>query len=278
MELIKSHRCHGGTVNYYTHRARRTNCDMMFTLFLPPQAKHQSVPMITFLSGLTTTPENFTTKAMAYKKAAELGIAILNPDSSPRGDDVMDESGISFGKGASYYMDAQTENWRDHYQMESYIARELFCLMVSQFPVKADKQGLMGHSMGGYGALALSYKYAYQYQSVSALAPVSNLLDTERGREVLTKYIGSNQREWPRHDPCYLVRDAAPNILEREILIDIGADDPYYGRLRTDLFKEACKSAGQNLTLRTQPSYDHSYFFVQSFINDHLDHHAQFLL
>lgn len=251
---------------------------MSFTLFLPPQAKTHNVPMITFLSGLTTTPENFTTKAMAYERASELGIAILNPDSSPRGDDVPDEAGISFGKGASYYMDAQTDKWRDHYQMESYIARELFGLVLSHFPVIPDRQGIMGHSMGGYGALALAYKYAHQYQSVSALAPVSNLLDTERGREVLTKYIGTNQREWARHDPCYLVREALPEILAREILIDIGADDPYFDRLRTDLFEKAAGEAGQMLTLRVQPSYDHSYYFVQSFIQDHLDHHARFLL
>lgn len=277
MERIESHRCFGGTLEIWQHDSTSLSCAMKFSIFLPDAAKNGTVPMITFLSGLTCTHDNFTTKSGAYKQAAALGIAIVAPDTSPRGDDVPDDAdSYDFGKGAGFYINATQDPWAKHYRMEDYIARELYDLIPSHFPVDKNNQSIMGHSMGGHGALTLFFKYPHQYRSVSAFSPIVAPTQVPWGDKAFTGYLGNDKAAWAKHDACALV--ATSQQKDVTILIDQGSADNFLtDQLKPELFDTACKNAGQSLNLRIQDGYDHSYYFIQSFIDDHIAHHAQYL-
>ncbi len=273
METLNQHRCHGGTLTYYTHASTSTNCDMRFTVFMPPKPTGAA---LMFLSGLTCTEENFTTKAGAYRTAAELGLIIIAPDTSPRGDDVPDDESISLGKGAGFYLDATQAPWSTHYRMYSYISHELPELLKARFPIKIF--GLFGHSMGGGGALAIGLRNPELFRSLSAFAPVSNPSENGWGPAALTAYLGTDKAAWANYDATQVMARCTGKKLPR-ILIDQGLADGAYieGRLNPEAFANAAKQVGQPVELRTHEGYDHGYFFIQSFIDDHLRHHAQIL-
>lgn len=273
MEKISSHHCHGGTLTYYKHASHTTQCDMRFTLFMPP---HPTGNALIYLSGLTCTEENFTVKAGAYKKAAELGLIIVAPDTSPRGDNVPDDDSVSLGKGAGFYVDATQAPWSTHYNMYSYITHELPKLLQDNFSIK--NFGLFGHSMGGHGALTIGQKHPDIFKSISAFAPVCRPSIDGWGPTALTAYLGTDTSQWENYDATALMTKHTGNALP-EILIDQGLDDGAYkeGRLNPEAFKAACAIAGQPLNLRFHSGYDHGYFFIQTFIDDHLHHHAKIL-
>ncbi len=278
MEQKSQQACFGGTISVYEHDSAALNCRMTFSLYLPPQAKEGKVPLVTFLSGLTCSHENFTTKAGAYGIAAELGLAILAPDTSPRGDDVPDDAdSYDFGKGAGFYLNAMQQPWAKHYRMEDYIAEELYTLIPQEFPVLADKQSLCGHSMGGHGALVQYLKNPDKWHSVSAFSPIVAPTQVPWGEKAFSRYLGDNRDDWAAYDATMLISDkgkaSAPTIL-----IDQGTGDQFLEeQLKPERFAEACAKVGQPLELRMQPDYDHSYYFIQSFIGDHLRHHAKHL-
>lgn len=276
MDKISVQKCFGGTVGVYRHDSKATSCPMTFSIFLPPQAASKDVPVLFWLSGLTCTHENFTTKAGAYRKAAELGIAIVVPDTSPRGANVPDDESYDLGQGAGFYLDATQEPWAKHYKMESYIVKELPVFLKEQFKVlDIKKLGIFGHSMGGHGALTLFFRHRDVFHSVSAFAPIVAPTHVPWGQKALTAYLGPQPSKWARNDACALAT-LAKNV--PEILIDIGTEDPYFKeQLKPDVFATVCKKAEIPLKLRKQPGYDHSYFFIQSFIDDHLDHHSRLL-
>lgn len=278
MELKSTHHSFGGTVSYYNHAAKTTNCDMNFSVFLPPQAKEGNCPAVYYLAGLTCTEDNFTTKAGAYKMAAELGLILIAPDTSPRGDDVPDEDGWDFAKGAGFYVDATEAPWDEHYNMYSYITDELYNLVLSEFPVDQDNIGIFGHSMGGHGALTIYLKNKDKYKSVSAFAPIVSPLNCPWGHKALGKYIGEDRDAWANYDACALIAKGGDAALSPAILIDQGLDDPFLeSQLMPERFEEACEKVGQNLTLRRHAGYDHGYFFISTFMDDHLNHHAGIL-
>ena len=279
MKLEKSHLVHGGQLGYYVHDSAETKTEMRFTLFLPPQLEEGAkIPYVIFLSGLTCTADNFTTKAGAYKKAAELGLAILAPDTSPRGDDVPDDESYDFGKGAGFYLDATQEPWAKNFRMESYLIKELIPQVENQFPLDAAHKGIMGHSMGGHGALTLYFRHKGMFKTVSAFSPIVAPSHVPWGQKAFAGYLGPDQSAWAGHDACQLVRDDADAANNPEILIDQGlADDFLEGQLRPELFEEACAGAGQALKVRRHAGYDHSYFFVSTFMEDHVTFHANAL-
>ncbi len=279
MKETEKHICFGGTLGVYEHTSAALECDMKFSVFLPPQAKDGPVPFITFLSGLTCTHENFTTKAGAYEAAAQEGVAIIAPDTSPRGDHVPDDAdSYDFGKGAGFYIDATQAPWAKNYRMERYIADELNALVCAQFPLLRARQGICGHSMGGHGALTLCLKYPVLYQSASAFSPIVAPSQVPWGEKAFAGYLGDDTGEWRRHDACALMRHAKNRAHYPAILIDQGTADQFLEtQLKPHLFADACADAGQALTLRLHEGYDHSYYFIQSFIGDHIRHHADIL-
>lgn len=277
METLSQHHCHGGVLGYYRHAATETSCAMRFTVFQPPQAQQGTVPVLYFLSGLTCTEDNFTVKAGAYKKAAELGIAIVAPDTSPRGDDVPDDEAYDLGKGAGFYLDATHAPWATHFRMESYVTKELPALIAAQFPaIDATHAGISGHSMGGHGALTLFFRHRDLYKSVSAFSPICAPTQVPWGEKAFTAYLGNDRKAWEQHDACILAASAT-NV--PTILIDQGMADQFLeSQLKPALFEGVCAASGIPLTLRRHDKYDHSYFFIQSFIDDHVTHHARTLL
>ena len=278
MELLEEHLCHGGQLKVCQHNSIVLGCAMKFSVFLPPQTDGQKVPFVTFLSGLTCTHDNFTTKAGAYGFAAKEGIAIIAPDTSPRGDQVPDDAAYDFGKGAGFYINATQDPWSQHFRMEDYIVSELNRLCIDHFPVLADRQGLMGHSMGGHGALTLGLKYPSLFKSLSAFAPIVAPAQVPWGRKAFSGYLGSDEAEWQKHDACALMQAAGDRSGFPEILIDQGGSDNFLSdQLKPELFEQACAQAGQKLSLHLRAGYDHSYYFIQSFIQDHLAHHAKIL-
>ena len=277
MKEIENHLCFGGTLSVFEHDSAVLGCAMKFSIFLPPQAKNEKVPVLTFLSGLTCTHENFTTKAGAYKYAAEHGIAIIAPDTSPRGDNVPDDPAYDFGKGAGFYINARRAPWSKNFRMESYIADELYALVHEHFPV-TGYHGISGHSMGGHGALTLHLKYPEKYTSCSAFSPIVAPSSVPWGQKAFAGYLGDDCDEWKKHDACVLMRNAAVRETKPEILIDQGGADQFLqDQLKPELFTEACAAVGQKLNLRLQDGYDHSYYFIQTFIADHIAHHARIL-
>lgn len=279
MKEIETHTCFGGTIGVYEHESHALSCTMRFSVFLPPQAQKASVPALTFLSGLTCTHDNFTTKAGAYKAAAKQGLAIIAPDTSPRGDNVPDdEDSYDFGKGAGFYINATQEPWKKHYQMEGYITEELRALINQNFPILEDKHGISGHSMGGHGALTLYLKYPELYKSASAFSPIVAPSQVPWGNKAFKGYLGDDEQEWLKHDACALMQNASGRTEYPPILIDQGTGDQFLEeQLKPDLFEKACQETNQILNLRLQPEYDHSYYFIQSFIDDHIHHHSGIL-
>lgn len=280
MKLEKSHICHGGTLGYYSHDSRETKTPMRFSLFLPPSdvIEKGNVPYIVFLSGLTCTEDNFTTKACAYKKAAELGLAILAPDTSPRGENVADDEAYDLGQGAGFYIDATQAPWAENFRMESYLIQELLPAAEQKFGLNGARKSITGHSMGGHGALTLYFKYPHMFASASAFSPIVAPSVVPWGQKAFGAYLGDDRAEWVKHDACALVRAANNAQANAQILVDQGLGDDFLSeQLKPELFEQACQDAGQDLKLRQHTGYDHSYFFIQSFIDDHLEHHKQFL-
>ena len=278
MHLEKSHVCHGGTLHYYSHESKVTQTTMRFSLFLPQKAQKEKVPYMLFLSGLTCTAENFTTKAGAYAKASELGLAILAPDTSPRGENVPDAETYDLGQGAGFYLDATQEPWAKHFRMESYLIEELVPTAEAEFTLRGAQKFICGHSMGGHGALTLYFKYPELFKSCSAFAPIVAPSQVPWGQKVFKAYLGDTPSEWQQHDACFLVENATNPKQNNPILIDQGLADGFLAeQLKPHLFQEACDRVGQKLTLREHPGYDHSYFFIQSFIEDHLNWHHNLL-
>ncbi|ELT97779.1 hypothetical protein CAPTEDRAFT_21698 [Capitella teleta] len=269
----------GGWQKIFTHDSSETKCKMTFGIYLPPQADDEcKVPVIYWLSGLTCTEQNFVTKAGAQRYAAQHGIAIVAPDTSPRGCNIEGEDeSYDFGSGAGFYVDATQEKWKTNYRMYSYITKELPDIVNANFPVLADKQSIMGHSMGGHGALTLFLKNPGMYQSVSAFAPICNPVQCAWGQKALAGYLGEDKEAWMDSDSCCLVKNySGPTS---DILIDQGQDDNFLsqGQLLPDNFLAACNSNNVPVILRMQEGYDHSYFFIATFIGEHIAHHAKYL-
>ncbi len=278
MEPIKTHLCHGGSLYYYEHAAKSTACTMAFTAFVPPQASEQKCPAVFYLAGLTCTPENFTAKANAYKLAAELGLILIAPDTSPRGQEVADDDSYDLGQGAGFYLNATQSPWAEHFQMERYIAQELYDWVVQFLPIDAERIGIMGHSMGGHGALTLALKYPQRFKSISAFAPICAPTECPWGHKAFAAYLGDDSVEWYHHDASALM-SASKLKKRRPILIDQGTEDQFLGeQLMPKTFEEACATVSHPVTLRMQKGYDHSYFFIQTFMDDHLRHHANILM
>lgn len=277
MENISCQKSFGGWHKRYRHRSTTLNCDMVFAVYLPPQAEQGGkLPVLYWLSGLTCTDENFMQKAGAQRMAAELGLIIVAPDTSPRGEGVADDANgaYDFGLGAGFYVNATQEPFTRHYRMYDYVVQELPALIEANFPV-SDKRGICGHSMGGHGALICALKNPGRYQSVSAFAPISNPMNCPWGEKALSLYLGEERSRWREWDASVLMAEASEKL---PILVDQGdRDDFLEGQLKPQALQAAAKAAGHPLTLRMQPGYDHSYYFIASFIDDHLRHHADAL-
>lgn len=273
-ETLSSHRCFGGTLRICRHSSAATGTPMQFSIFLP--AGKGPFPTLTFLAGLTCTEENFTVKAGAYRVASELGLAIVAPDTSPRGEGVADDEAYDLGQGAGFYIDATEAPWAPHFSMETYVIRDLAAVVRDNFPVDARRQSISGHSMGGHGALTLALKYPEHFRSVSAFAPIVSPSRCAWGEKAFTAYLGKDHSSWAAHDATALMTSGNAVGHFDDILVDQGLADPFLEKqLMPELFEEACAIHRQKLTLRRHEGYDHSYYFIQSFIEDHLRFHAE---
>lgn len=275
LETVSEAKSFGGVQHVYRHVSRETGTAMRFAAYLPPQADTGPVPVLWFLSGLTCTEENFTVKAGAQRLASELGIALIAPDTSPRGEGVPDDpdGAYDFGLGAGFYVDATQAPWSVHYRMRSYIERELPDLIAHALPIDMNRQGITGHSMGGHGALTIALRDPSRFRSVSAFAPIVSPMNCPWGHKALAGYLGADRSTWREYDACALIEDGARIPA---ILVDQGLADGFLeGQLRPELLEAACAGSGIELTLRRQPGYDHSYFFIATFIEDHLRWHAR---
>lgn len=277
LEIVSSNKSFGGWHKRYRHRSSSLNCDMVFAVYLPPHAEQGArLPVLYWLSGLTCTDENFMQKAGAQRLAAELGLIIVAPDTSPRGADVPDDpdGAWDLGLGAGFYLNATEQPWAQHYRMYDYVVHELPMLIEANFPV-SDRRGISGHSMGGHGALICALKNPGRYRSLSAFAPISNPLDCPWGEKAFSHYLGEDRSRWREWDACALLAEAGEKL---PILVDQGDRDDFLdGQLKPRALEAAARAAGHPLTLRIQPGYDHSYYFIASFIEDHLRHHAEAL-
>jgi S-formylglutathione hydrolase len=276
MENISLARCFDGSLGYYRHASATNQCEMRFSVFVPPG--EGPFPVLWWLSGLTCTEDNFTVKAGAYKRAAAEGLIIVAPDTSPRGDDVPDDEAYDLGQGAGFYLDASQEPWRTNFHMYSYVTRELPELVLNEFDANASAQGIFGHSMGGHGALTIGLKNTDRYRSMSAFAPIVAPTQVPWGHKALAAYLGEDRSRWAEYDACELMRGAGDRAAAAPILIDQGlADNFLESQLQPERFEAACAQVSQPLVLRRHDGYDHSYFFIASFIDDHLEHHAAIL-
>ena len=271
MEKLLENRCFEGVQGVYTHPSKTCACDMTFGLYLPPQAAVQKVPVLWYLSGLTCTHENAMTKAGAQAYAALHGMAIIFPDTSPRGEGVADDPAYDLGQGAGLYVDATEDPWAANYKMWSYISEELPDLVASEFPLDMDRQAITGHSMGGHGALTLAITKPDQYKSVSAFSPICNPTGSDWGRKQFGAYLGEDETVWAAHDASILLKEKG---YPGHVLIDQGSNDEFLNLLKPQELAASIAERGQPATLRFQAGYDHSYFFVSSFIPDHLSFHA----
>jgi S-formylglutathione hydrolase len=279
LKLISQNTCFGGTVAVYSHLSQQCGCPMRFSVYSPPQAATNPVPVLYFLSGLTCTEENFTVKAGAQRYAAEYGLMLVAPDTSPRGETVPDDvDAWDLGQGAGFYVDATESPWNQNYRMYRYVVEELPELIAQNFTVKHDRVGIFGHSMGGHGALICGLKNPNLYHSISAFAPIAAPMQCPWGQKAFTQYLGGDRESWKAYDASELVKTCANP--DRSILIDVGTIDPFLKQqqLLPEVFESACREAGQPLILRMQEGYDHSYFFIATFMEDHIRHHAQVLL
>ena len=280
LELLSEHACFGGTQRFYQHDSREIGLPMRFSVFLPPQAAQGQVPALMYLAGLTCNEETFMTKAGAQRLAAELGLALIAPDTSPRGANLPREADSwDFGLGAGFYLDATQVPWSGHYRMESYLTKELLPLLTNSLPLSAERIGIFGHSMGGHGALTLALRHPGLFKSLSALAPICAPSQCPWGRKAFSGYLGADEAGWLEHDATALMTRLRSAPYPAGILLDQGLADKFLDeQLHPHLFEAACAAAGQPLTLRRQPAYDHGYYFIASFMADHLKHHARQLL
>ncbi|MDA9096024.1 S-formylglutathione hydrolase [Porticoccaceae bacterium] len=277
LEQIGSSQSFGGQQLRYKHQSSVLNCEMTFSIYLPPQAEKGPVPVLYWLSGLTCNDENFVQKAGAQQHAAEHGIAIVCPDTSPRGDGVADdpEGAYDMGLGAGFYVNATQQPWSEHYQMYSYITDELPALINGEFPVDSQRASISGHSMGGHGALTIALKNPGQYKSVSAFSPIVSPLSCPWGDKVLSNYLGDDRETWAQYDSAELVKSATDHL---PVLVDQGDSDNFLvEQLKTELLISAAKTADYPMQIRMQPNYDHSYFFIATFIGEHIAFHARAL-
>ncbi|CAB3899775.1 S-formylglutathione hydrolase [Achromobacter anxifer] len=277
LELISQHRCFGGWQRYYRHESAEIGLPMRFSVYVPPQAEQGPVPVLFYLAGLTCTEETFMIKAGAQRLAAELGVMLVAPDTSPRGANVAGEDeSWDLGTGAGFYVDATTPAWRGHYRMYSYVTQELHAIVTGDaLPGDASRTGIFGHSMGGHGALVLALRNPGKFRSVSAFAPIAAPSQCPWGKKAFGAYLGDNVEDWAAYDASALMRGAT-NPFPAGILIDQGESDQFLAeQLYPEVFEAACAAAGQPLELRRQPGYDHGYYFISTFIEDHIRFHVE---
>jgi len=274
METLSKNACFGGTQHVIKHTSSACACDMTFALFLPAEAEDGPVPVLWFLSGLTCTHENAMIKAGAQAWAAEQGIALVFPDTSPRGEGVANDEAYDLGQGAGFYVNATQDPWKPHFQMWTYIADELPALLGENFALDMDRQAITGHSMGGHGALTLAMSLPGRFKSVSAFAPITHPTASDWGRKQLTAYLGEDEATWTPHDATLLM---AAHGFDGPVLIDQGTDDQFLDLLQPEALSAAMAMRRQNGTFRMQPGYDHSYFFIATFMEDHVTFHAEAL-
>ncbi|WP_312252772.1 S-formylglutathione hydrolase [Stenotrophomonas sp.] len=274
MERIEHRACFGGWQDVYRHTSTTLGCDMQFAVYLPPQAATQKLPVLYWLSGLTCTEQNVITKAGAQRYATEHGVILVAPDTSPRGDDVADAEGYDLGKGAGFYLNATEQPWARHYRMHDYVVQELPALIEAHFPA-TDARAISGHSMGGHGALVLALRNPGRYRSVSAFSPIVAPSQVPWGEKAFTAYLGDDRAAWAQWDATALIAGASERL---PLLVDQGdADEFLQTQLQPQRLQQACEAVGHPLTLRLQPGYDHSYYFIASFIGEHIAHHAKAL-
>jgi S-formylglutathione hydrolase len=274
LKLNSQYACFGGTVQFYSHLSEACNSEMKFSVYIPPQAQLEPVPVLYFLSGLTCTEENFMTKAGAQQFAAKYGVMLVAPDTSPRNTNTVgEEDDWDLGTGAGFYVDATEMPWRSRYNMYSYVVRELPQLIVENFSVKGDRQGIFGHSMGGHGALVCALRNGDRYRSVSAFSPIVAPMKCPWGQKAFSHYLGQNTELWKAYDASELIQT---NPFPSPILIDQGTADNFLNKqLMPQIFEQACDRVGQLLNLRMQEGYDHSYYFISTFVEDHIRYHAE---
>jgi len=274
LETLSTNKAHGGTQGVYRHASATTGTPMTFSAFVPDHAEGAKLPVLWYLSGLTCTHANVTEKGEYRAACAEHGVIFIAPDTSPRGDEVPDDEGYDFGKGAGFYVDATEEPWAANYRMRSYIEDELPALILREFAcADLSRQGITGHSMGGHGALTIGLRNPDRFRSVSAFAPISAPSQCPWGEKALTGYLGDNREDWRAYDACAMIEDG---LRVPELLVDQGDADQFLsGQLKPELLAKACEDAGIDLTLRMQPGYDHSYYFTSSFLPEHVAWHAQ---
>ena len=274
LEIVSENRSHGGRQLVVKHASSATGTDMTFSIFLPPPAEEGGkMPVVWYLSGLTCTHANVTEKGEYRAACAELGLIFVAPDTSPRGEGVADAEEWDFGKGAGFYVDATQAPWAAHYRTWSYVTQELPDLVASEFPVDMERQGITGHSMGGHGALTVALNHPQRFRSVSAFAPIVAPSQVPWGQKALGGYLGEDREAWRRHDAAALIEDGAR---VSELLVDVGTADPFLDKeLKPELLRQACESAGIGLQLNLREGYDHSYYFISTFMADHLRWHAE---
>ncbi|MBS0389746.1 MAG: S-formylglutathione hydrolase [Proteobacteria bacterium] len=279
LELLSAHACFGGEQRFYRHASHEIGLPMRFAVYLPPQAlAGAKVPALLYLAGLTCTEETFPTKAGAQQLAAELGLALIAPDTSPRGAGVPGEADAwDFGVGAGFYLDATAAPWATHWRMESWLMQELLPLIAQALPIDGTRIGVFGHSMGGHGALTLALRHPGRFKSLSAFAPIANPVRCPWGEKAFTGYLGADRTAWGTHDATLLMQQQMQPPYPGGILVDQGLADKFLleKQLLPEAFEAACASTGQPLTLRHHTGYDHGYYFIQSFMADHLRHHAR---
>jgi S-formylglutathione hydrolase len=274
MKTISENRCFDGVQGVYAHASKSCDCDMTFGLFLPEEANHGDVPVLWFLSGLTCTHENAMVKAGAQQWAAEQGIALVFPDTSPRGQNVADDDDFALGQGAGFYVNASEKPWAQNFQMWDYIATDLPNVLFNNFTLDKNRQAISGHSMGGHGALTLAMAHPERYTSVSAFAPICHPTATDWGRVQLEAYLGPDETNWARHDATLMMREKG---FDGPILIDQGSDDQFLRNLKPECLAEAMAARRQEGQFRMRAGYDHSYFFISTFMEDHIAFHAEAL-
>ncbi len=272
LETLGQVNAFGGTQGIYRHQSSSTGTEMTFSVYVPPHAQGAKLPVVWYLSGLTCTHANVTEKGEFRRACSELGLIFVAPDTSPRGDNVPNEDTFDFGQGAGFYVDATEAPWSEHFQMRTYIEEELPGLIAESFPADMDRQGITGHSMGGHGALTIALRNPDRFKSVSAFAPIVSPLNCPWGDKALSGYLGPDRQKWRAYDTCALIEDGArlPHML-----VDQGMADGFLNeQLKPELLEEACQKAGQPLALRRHEDYDHSYYFISTFMEDHLRWHA----
>jgi S-formylglutathione hydrolase len=281
LETLNETGCFGGRIGFYRHHSDANDCDMQFSVFVPPQAAQGKVPVLTFLSGLTCTEENFMVKSGAQRVAAELGLMLVSPDTSPRGEGVPDDPDKDYDMGlaAGFYLNATQDPWSRHYRMYDYVTEELQQAVFENFPGDAERHGLTGHSMGGHGALTIGLRNPDMFRSLSAFAPICTTLNSPWGQKALGYYLGDDTSTWRDYDACDVARRAGDVTRYDRILVDQGSDDPYLAeQLKPELLEAACEESGLPLELRIHDGYDHGYYFISTFIEEHLDFHFQRLI